>query len=182
MKKGDKVSVLDDAISGVVKDIEGDSVTVLTTDDFEMQFIKNELVVVTGAISETDMMQEDISKILSEKQTKKPKPSKKMKPKDRKRPPMVVDLHIHQLTKYPKRLSNHEMLVLQTDTAKHKLDFAIDKKIQRIVFIHGVGEGVLKAELEYLFRRYDNVKYYEAEPKEYGRGATEVYIYQNKTP
>ena len=182
MEKGDTVSVVDDAISGVVTAVDGDSVSVLTEDDFEMQFTKNELVVITGAISEKDILQEDISKVLAEKQTKRTKSSSRIKPKERKRPPLVVDLHIHQLTKYPKKMSNHEMLVLQTDTAKRQLDFAIDKKIQRIVFIHGVGEGVLKAELEYLFRRYDNVKYYEADYREYGRGATEVYIYQNKTP
>jgi len=182
MKKGDTVSVVDDAISGVVTAVDADMVTVLTEDDFEIQFFENELVVITGALSENDIMQQDISEILSEKKSKKPKASKKVKPKERNRPPMVVDLHIHQLTQQYKRMNNHDMLVLQTDTAKRQLDFAIDKKIQRIVFIHGVGEGVLKAELEYLFRRYDNVKYYEADYREYGRGATEVYIFQNKTP
>jgi len=50
------------------------------------------------------------------------------------------------------------------------------------VFIHGIGEGVLKAELEYLFRRYGNLKYYDADYQKYGRGATEVYIFQSKTP
>jgi hypothetical protein len=48
-----------------------------------------------------------------------------------------------------------------------------------VVFIHGVGEGVLKIELEYLFRRYENVKYYDADYQKYGLGATEVYILQN---
>ena len=74
------------------------------------------------------------------------------------------------------------MLTIQIDTAKRQLDFAIRKKIQRVVFIHGVGDGVLRAEMEYLFRRYDNVKYYDADLQKYGRGATEVYIYQNTAP
>ncbi len=71
------------------------------------------------------------------------------------------------------------MWTLQWDTAQRKLEFAIGKRIQKIVFIHGVGEGVLKMELETLFRRYDNVKFYEADFQKYGLGATEVYIYQN---
>jgi CTP:phosphocholine cytidylyltransferase-like protein len=75
-------------------------------------------------------------------------------------------------------MSNHEMLNLQMDTAKRQLEFAIRKRIQKVVFIHGVGEGTLKAELEYLFGRYD-VKYYDADYQKYGLGATEVYIYQN---
>jgi dsDNA-specific endonuclease/ATPase MutS2 len=71
------------------------------------------------------------------------------------------------------------MLTLQMDTAKRQLEFAIRKRIQKVVFIHGVGEGVLKTELEYLFGRYNNVKYYDADYQKYGLGATEVYIYQN---
>ena len=54
------------------------------------------------------------------------------------------------------------------------------KRIQKVVFIHGVGEGVLKLELEYLFKRYDNLKFYDANYQKYGLGATEVYIYQSK--
>jgi hypothetical protein len=42
-----------------------------------------------------------------------------------------------------------------------------------------VGEGVLKVELEYLFGRYNNVKFYDANYQKYGVGATEVYIFQN---
>ena len=53
------------------------------------------------------------------------------------------------------------------------------KKSIPLVFIHGVGEGVLKEELRYLFNRYDNVKFYDADYQKYGLGATEVYIYQN---
>ena len=76
-------------------------------------------------------------------------------------------------------MSNYDMLNIQLDTAKRQLDFAISKRIQKVVFIHGVGEGVLKEELRYLFNRYDNVKFYDADYQKYGLGATEVYIYQN---
>ena len=55
----------------------------------------------------------------------------------------------------------------------------MQKRIQRIVFIHGVGEGVLKAELDFMFGRYDNIKFYDADYSKYGLGATEVYILQN---
>lgn len=92
---------------------------------------------------------------------------------------MEVDLHIHQLVQSTKGLSNFDMLNLQLDTAKRQLDFAIRKRIQKVVFIHGVGEGVLKEELHYLFKKYDNIKFYDAEYQKYGLGATEIYIYQN---
>ena len=74
------------------------------------------------------------------------------------------------------------MLNIQLDTVKRQLEFAFSKKIQRIVFIHGVGEGVLRTELEYLLKRYDNIKFYDADFQKYGIGATEVYVFQSKTP
>jgi len=92
---------------------------------------------------------------------------------------MEVDLHIHHLTKSNKGMSNYDMLNIQIETAKRQLEFAMRKRIQKVVFIHGVGEGVLKEELKYLFGRYDNVKYYDADYQKYGLGATEVYIFQN---
>jgi dsDNA-specific endonuclease/ATPase MutS2 len=93
---------------------------------------------------------------------------------------MEVDLHIHQLVPKTKGMDNFDMLTLQIDTAKRQLEFAIKKRIQRVVFIHGVGEGVLRAELEYLFRQYGNLQFDDADYKKYGRGATEVYIFQSK--
>ncbi len=76
-------------------------------------------------------------------------------------------------------MTNYDMLNLQLDTARRQLEFAIKLRIPKIVFIHGVGEGVLKQELETLFGRYNNVKFYDADYKTYGLGATEVRVFQN---
>lgn len=182
MKIGDKVSVLDDAISGKIVGVKGDKITITTDDDFELTFEAHELVVIDKNVMSKDIFNQSMSSILSEKETKKPRRTNRVKPKERNQPPMVVDLHIHQLTNNYKGLSNYEMLNLQMDTAKRQLEFAMSKRIQKIVFIHGVGEGVLKAELEFLFKRYDNLKFYEADYQKYGQGATEVYIFQNLQP
>lgn len=179
MKKGDKISVLDDAISGVVTAISGNQVTVLTTDGFELDFTKDELIVIDGSISKRELAQMDVSSIVSEKSHKKPGKTQRVKPKERSLPPMEVDLHINQLVPKTRGMDNFEMLNIQLETAKRQLEFAISKRIQKIVFIHGVGEGVLRTELEYLFNRYENVKFYDADYQKYGRGATEVYIFQN---
>jgi len=179
MKKGDKISVLDDAISGVVTSINGNNVTVMTTDGFELDFLKEELIVIDGSISKKELSQMDVSSIVSEKNYKKPGKTQRIKPKERSLPPMEVDLHINQLVPKTRGMDNYEMLNIQLETAKRQLEFAISKRIQKVVFIHGVGEGVLRTELEFLFNRYDNVKFYDADYKKYGRGATEVYIFQN---
>ena len=178
MKKGDWVETIDDDLSGRVVEIEGSEVLIRTSDGFDMRFPENELVVVDKDQDDLDFTEID-EEVLQSKLNKKPGPTKRVKPKERNIPPMEVDLHIHQLVKYSKNMSNHEMLTLQLDTARRQLEFAIKKRIQKVVFIHGVGEGVLKMELEYLFGRYSNVKFYDADYKKYGLGATEVYIFQN---
>lgn len=182
MKAGDKVETIDDAIKGIVKRVENGFVQIVTADDFEMTYRREELVIVSDFLEKNDLFPTNIRSVLSEKEINKPGKSRKVKPKERKLPPMEVDLHIDKLVEQTAHLTNHDMLTIQLDTAKRQLDFAISKKIQRIVFIHGVGDGVLRAELEYLFRRYDNVKYYDADFKKYARGATEVYIMQNTAP
>lgn len=181
---GDAVLVLDEDLSGVVKQVKNNLITIETQDGFELQFQANDLVKVKN---QSDLKKElfsnmDMDAVLSEKETSVKRKQPKIKAKERYEPTMEVDLHINQLVKSSKGMSNHEMLSLQLDTARHKLDFAINKRIQKIVFIHGVGEGVLKMELDYLFGRYSNVKFYDANYQKYGVGATEVYIFQNVQP
>ena len=179
-KKGDRVDALDEDLSGSVTKVTGSKITIETTDGFEIEFSEKELVKVGDgtSLSANIFSQTSLDEAVSQKETKKRHTIKK-KPKERFQPAMEVDLHIHQLTNSSKGMANHEMLNLQLDTAKRQLEFAIRKRIQRIVFIHGVGEGVLKLELEYMFKRYDNLKFYDANYQKYGVGATEVYIFQN---
>ncbi|MEM5564912.1 Smr/MutS family protein [Psychroserpens sp. AS72] len=177
-KIGDSVSVLDEDINGVISKIVGETIVIETDDGFDMEFLSSEVIKTKSLTSQlfTDI---DVKSVINEKETSHKHKSIKVKPKDRTLPAMEVDLHIHQITTSNKHMSNYEMLNLQLDTARYKLEFAIKKRIQKVVFIHGVGEGVLKAELDYLFGRYDNVKFYEADYQKYGLGATEVYIYKN---
>ncbi|WP_040282039.1 Smr/MutS family protein [Psychroserpens damuponensis] len=177
-KIGDVVSVLDDDINGVISKIIGETIVIETEDGFDMEFLSSE-VIKNKSLTSQLFTNIDVDSVISEKETTHKHKSIKVKPKDRTLPTMEVDLHIHQITTSNKHMSNYEMLNLQLDTARYKLEFAIKKRMQKVVFIHGVGEGVLKAELDFLFGRYDNVKFYEADYQKYGLGATEVYIYQN---
>lgn len=173
---GDKVEVLDEAIKGKVVAIAADGVMVEDEEGFSLEFEPSQLVKITAAIKVTN---HEVAQIKSQKEIYKKKPVQIPKPKERNTPKMEVDLHIHQLTNSTRGMTNFEMLNLQLDTAKRQLEFAMRKRIQKVVFIHGLGEGVLKEELKYLFNRYENVKFYDAEYKKYGLGATEVYIFQN---
>jgi len=181
LKIGDFVSVLDADLSGRVTAIKNKIICIETNAGFEMNFEASELVKMDNHLLKTlAFKDQSIQQILSEKASKGIKKGPKIKAKSKQPPPMEVDLHIHRLVKLTKNMSNHEMLTLQLDTAKRQLEFAIEKRIQKVIFIHGVGEGVLKLELEYLLKRYDFLKFYPAEFRVYGHGATEVYIFQNK--
>lgn len=181
LKKGDKVDVLDDAISGVVVSVLSGAITIATEEGFDLTFKESELVKISDDMNGSQLFsKQSFRSVISEKEIKKKNYSSGKKIKERTLPTMEVDLHLHHLVASERHLSSHDKKNIQLDTAKHKLDFAIKNNIQKIVFIHGVGEGVLKLELEYLFGRYDNIKHYEADYKKYGLGATEVYIYQNK--
>lgn len=180
LKIGDTVDVLDDLLSGKIISVSGDTITIETDEGFELDFKASELIKTKSSTLRNHVFESaSIQDVLSEKTDKKRHSTTKVKPKERYEPTMEVDLHLHHLVDNERGMTNYDKLTIQLDTARQQLEFAIHKRIQKIVFIHGVGEGVLKMELETLFSRYDNVKYYEADYKKYGFGATEVYIMQN---
>ncbi|KAF2329204.1 Smr/MutS family protein [Flavobacterium nitrogenifigens] len=178
--KGDKVSVLDEAINGTVVSVKNNEVLIETEDGFMMTFLVNELL----KIQETSNLMNSIKRInLDEvsKEKTEPKPRSFVKEKKDKREVGVpeFDLHIEKLVPNKRGMSNYDILTLQTETAKRHIEFAIRSRIPKIVFIHGVGEGILKAELDFLLGRYDGIDFQDANYQKYGLGATEVYIRQN---
>lgn len=180
LQKGDKVAVLDEDLEGKVISVDGSDVEIETTEGFILRFDEKDLVKLQGDLP--NILPDDVesfSEVIRQKQASKKRQSQRVKPKERNQPPMEVDLHIHKLVERTGGLSNFEMLNIQMDTAKRQLKFAMQKRIQKVVFIHGVGEGVLRAELETLFNRYENLQWYDADYQKYGLGATEVYIFQN---
>lgn len=175
---GDSVEALDDLTVGKVVKVSRGSITIESKEGFLLDFGPDELIKISSSES-LKFGHMEVDKIKAEKDAPKRNKNLRNKTKERNAPKMEVDLHIHQLAPSTRGMTKHEMLNLQIDSAKRQLEFAIRKRIQKVVFIHGVGEGVLKEELYYLFRRYENVKYYDADYQKYGLGATEVYIMQN---
>lgn len=88
-----------------------------------------------------------------------------------------VDLHIGELLDDTHGMSNREMLNYQLDKFREVMEQYKNKREQRIVFIHGKGEGVLrKALLDEMKRKYSACKTQDASFQEYGFGATMVTI------
>ena len=60
------------------------------------------------------------------------------------------------------------------------METAIKNNAQKIVFIHGVGQGVLKLEIsKELKSKYKKYRYQDASFREYGYGATMIYLQNN---
>lgn len=90
---------------------------------------------------------------------------------------IIVDLHANALLDTTAGMSPGDILNYQVDVFRKTLREHASKKGQRIVFIHGKGEGILRRalinELSYRFKHYT---YQDASFQEYGYGATQVTI------
>ena len=92
---------------------------------------------------------------------------------------MEVDLHIHELVDDQRGLPDRTKLAIQLDHFDRMMDIAKREKLRRIVFIHGVGQGVLRHQIRTaLDQHHPDCSYREGDPRKYGSGATEVWLGQ----
>lgn len=116
---------------------------------------------------------------MREKHDTTPLPKKISKPAAGKRNDIIeVDLHINELLDSTKGLSRADMLNRQIDEFRKVMDANLRNHGQKIIFIHGKGEGVLRqALLKELTHRYKGHDVSDASFREYGFGATQVVIH-----
>jgi hypothetical protein len=88
----------------------------------------------------------------------------------------VVDLHIHELVDDPTNLDKNEILEFQKNFFLKCIDSAIASHFRKIIFIHGVGNGVLKNNLIELLKGQEGIEFFDAPMAEYGVGAMEIRI------
>lgn len=90
---------------------------------------------------------------------------------------IIVDLHANELLDTTAGMSASEILDYQLGVFKQTIEQYKEKKGQKLIFIHGKGEGVLRRalihELNYRFKQHS---YQDASFQEYGYGATQVTI------
>lgn len=133
-------------------------------------------------VSIADSKKEEVLKSLTDKAINESILGKDSKPVQVKVPTIdeeivEVDLHIHELVDSTSNLSPTEMLDIQIARFKISLDTALNSKSKKIVFIHGVGNGKLKHEvLKELAKSYPKLRYQDASFREYGYGATMVFL------
>lgn len=93
------------------------------------------------------------------------------------RPEKEIDLHIEKLTEDHSLMSNSDMLKLQMEAFEKNLNYAIASGMDEILFIHGIGNGVLRKEIHKYLSQLENIKYFQDSQKSrFGYGATLVRI------
>lgn len=108
---------------------------------------------------------------------KRPQPTKKEFAPPKKPEILEIDLHIHELVENTADLSPHDMLQIQLDKFRKVMDENLKRRGQKIVFIHGKGDGVLRKELtDCLRKEYKRASFQDASFQRYGFGATMVII------
>ena len=100
---------------------------------------------------------------------KNPKPENKV---------IEIDLHINQLLETTSGMDNTAILNYQLSKFHEVMKANSGKKGQKVVFIHGKGEGVLRSALEKELKTTykGNCRFQDASFREYGFGATMVVI------
>ncbi len=92
----------------------------------------------------------------------------------------VIDLHIHELVEDPSNLEGSDILDFQKKYFLKCLDAAFLENYRRLVFIHGIGNGILRTHLTDLLKKQEGIEFFDAPLSEYGAGAIEVQIHRGR--
>lgn len=112
-------------------------------------------------------------KVEFKKDVAPPKP----KPQKKENEPEIIDLHADEILDSTAGMTPGEIITAQISRFNIALSLAVKSGSHgKIVFIHGVGSGKLKYELEKELRRnYSKLSYQDASFKEYGYGAIMIF-------
>lgn len=143
---------------------------------FEEPTLLYEIVKNDVPVKQVYVSAEEIQTALLKKKEEKPKATPIVKPKATSNV-IEIDLHINELLDDTGGMSSGEILNYQLDKFREVMNQYKQKREQKIVFIHGKGDGVLrKAIIDELKRKYSTARYQDASFQEYGFGATMVTI------
>jgi len=194
IKIGDRVKFLNDVGEGVVLELKGKIVVIEDEYGFDREYNINELISVGENQEEALMygnklpeLSEILARDVSEEQQKKIQKVFEIKyanaranKQKRRGEFMEIDLHFHELIDDVSGLKDRTKLDIQLNHFERMMRIAAEQRIKRVVFIHGVGQGVLRYQIRTrLELYYPNCTVRDANPREYGSGATEVFLGQS---
>lgn len=117
----------------------------------------------------------ELETVIAEKEKEEEDKSARFKP--RPKPETIeVDLHINQLVDSVVGMSNAEILEIQMKKFHETMTDAIMKRAAKVIFIHGIGNGTLKAQIRESIKEQYKLNFEDASFREYGFGATMVIL------
>lgn len=175
-KVGEKVSFMNEPGHGIVQSFKNEN-TILVEDEtgFDRAFPIDELVKIYG--DQSDAIGEDFDASLAEEVTDSSDAANDVDDVRKYKDYWEIDLHIHEILESEAGLSNKEMLDHQIYALRRFYRKAREKHIRKIIIIHGVGQGVLRNEVRDFLFGQDGLEVYDADFREYGKGATAVDLY-----
>ncbi len=177
LKIGDRVKYIDDVGGGEIIEIHKSELTIEDEHGFHVKVTVNQVISeVPGGYSPTFKKE---SMPLIEQTSVQENEDLRAYHQDGKKPFLEVDLHIHHLVADERHMTNHQMLGVQMKHVERILIAAKASKYQRLVLIHGVGNGTLRNEIRTFIASQKNCECHEARFEDYGYGATEVGLWYN---
>ena len=161
MKIGNKVSVVDEDLSGVITSVNGNIVVFKDEYGFTYQYPKEKLVPKDAEIYEN-------IKII-----KKAEP-KKVVSKKHDKSPLILDLHFQNLVKNPHDYDSFERLFLQKEKLIQTINFCRKNNLKRLEIVHGIGDGVLQNLVWDVLESQPNLDFYNKEILHHQSGAVMV--------
>ncbi len=185
---GDKVLFLREKGGGEVLKITGQKILLCDDDGFERWVLVSELTEKFTKTKGVQPLEETPIKIeipseVSNRQKRKLERSIILEPKKTgtKKPLSIreIDLHIHELVPSTSGLSNYEIVQIQLNSFKKGIQKAQIDKVNKLIVIHGKGQGVLKNEICEFLRKQAKLSFKDANFRKYGNGATEITFHPN---
>lgn len=172
---GDKVKIVDEQSEGTVVRIERGQVWVATNIGFDFPYLPHQII----KISETG------ERIFSPKDFQQPDELlhnfdgniRWSYPKVHLHTKSVpeIDLHIEEISNFP--LLPHEHLIYQLGFFKLVMDQAKTQKVRRLIFIHGIGKGVLRSSMQKVLEEcYPEAECVDGSYSKFGYGAMEIVL------
>ena len=179
-KPGQKIVFMNEPGGGIIQSIGDGYVVVLDDSGFDQKCRLQEIAPVHGEEYRLDAedivaINEDESYATIKHQVRKGVLTGKRKPVDI----WEIDLHIEEITTSHSGLSNGEIVLKQMRELRTFFQRAKSSHIRKLVIIHGVGMGVLKEEVRSFLDKQSSIDFYDADFREYGKGATAVEIFYN---
>jgi len=176
LRPGDRVEVIDEDLKGEVLSVDQNTVVVCCEDGFEYQYEKSQLIKIgDGGLVEFERKKFKLN-IEQSVEANSELPIRKLIQLTGKKP--VIDLHIEDLAPNKNFETLHDILSFQLDHVQQVLASAGVKRIRQLVFVHGVGKGILREQLRALLSaKYPSVEFFDGSYNHFGAGATEVIIH-----